>query len=181
MVKKIKDKKRTRTLPFGINLNSLKSKCSQEEMVGFALIIVLVMVILLIFLWLSLRSPAKQDVESYEVERFIQAFLQYTTNCRNELEYLSVQKLIFACSDEDLCQDGRNSCDVLNRTLQELIEESWKTGDERPVKGYELKIMSNDGEILSFSAGNITNNYEGSMQDFSRTGEKIEIRFTAYY
>lgn len=158
-----------------------KSKRSQEEIVGFALIIIIVAVILLIFLGFSLRSGQKEIVESYEVDSFIQTLLQYTTDCRDNLEYLSVQKLIFNCNSEEECLDGRSSCEALNLTLMEIVGETWMVGEGRPIQGHELEIIVDDAKMLFFKEGNITQNYRGSSQDFSRRGENYEIFFKAYY
>ncbi len=158
-----------------------KNRKAQEEIIGFGLIIIIVAVILLVFLGFSLRDQQKEPVESYEVESFIQASLQYTTDCRDNLEYLSIQKLIFNCNNKELCLDGRNTCDVLNTTLKKIVEESWKIKGDRPVKAYRLNITSNEKEMLLIKQGNTTNNYKGSIQDFSRGGNSIEIFFTAYY
>ncbi len=146
-------------------------------MVGFALIIIVVAVILLIFVGFSLRNPEKEIVESYEVESFIQSFLQYTTDCRDNFKAFSVQKLISDCRNENLCLNGRESCQVLNLTLKEIVEESWRIGENLPIKGYELKIISDGEEMLKFKEGNITANSKGSVQHFPN----IEIFFTAYY
>jgi len=161
----------------------IKNKRAQEEMVGFALIIMVVAVIFLVFLGISLRTPEKEGVESYEVESFIQAFLQYDTDCVEtyETNYLSIRKLIFSCVSEESCLDERNSCDVLESVLEEIAEESWQVEGDRPVKGYELKILLNGEEISSFQEGNMTNNYKGAVQDFFKSGNSIEIFFTAYY
>jgi len=158
-----------------------KSKRSQEEIVGFALIMIIVAVILLIFLGISLRSPQKEIVESYEVDSFIQTLLQYTTDCRDNLEYLSVQKLIFNCNSEEECLDGRSSCEALNLTLMNIVEETWIVGESRPIQGHELEIIVDDAKMLFLEEGNITRNYRGSSQDFSRKGENYEIFFKAYY
>jgi len=157
------------------------SKKAQEEIVGFALIIIIVAVILLFFLSFYIRSGEKEGVESYEADSFIQAFLHYTTECGDYLEYFSIQKLIFECNNDSLCLDDRKACDVLNSTLKGIVEESWKVGEDKPVKGYELKIMTNQEEILSFIKGNITRNYKGAKQDFTKGGDFIEIFFRAYY
>jgi len=156
-------------------------KKAQEEMVGFALIVIIIAVILLILLAFWLRSPQKQGVESYEVESFIQATLQFTTDCRDNFRYLSVQNLLFECSNSQTCSDGRNSCDVLEDALLGIIEESWKIQGDRPVKGYLLNISSNEEEILLIKQGNITNNYKGSVQTLSKAGNDIEMHFSAYY
>ncbi len=161
-------------------MKKIKRK-AQEEMVGFALIMIIVAVILLVLLSISLRSPQQEEVESYEVDSFIQAFLQYTSDCRDELEYLDVQELIFDCNDRRTCVDERDTCDVLGSTMEEIVEESWKVGADRPVLGYELRILSESGEILSISEGNQTQNYKGSMQSLVKRGDKFDIFFTAYY
>jgi len=158
----------------------MKNK-AQEEIVGFALIMIIVAVILLIFLGFSLRSPQKEIVESYEVDSFIQTLLQYTTDCRDNLEYLSVQKLIFNCNSEEECLDGRSSCEALNLTLIKIVEETWMVGEDRPIQGHELEIIVDDAKMLFFKQGNITRNYKGSSQDFSRRGKNYEIFFKAYY
>jgi len=164
--------------------SAIQNKSGQEQMVGFALIIIIVAVILLVFLGISLGNSQKENVESYEVKSFLQAFLQYTTDCRdsNDLEWLSIKKLIFDCNDGKMCLDSEDTCTVLNSTLTGIIEESWKIEGDRPVKGYELDITQDGTEIiLSLEEGNITNNYKSSMQDFSRSGSSFEISFTAYY
>ena len=158
-----------------------KSKKSQEEMVGFALIIIIVSVIMLIFLAISLSNNQKENVESYEVESFIQGFLQHTTDCRDNLEFLEVQKLIFKCVKNELCSDGRKTCEVLSEVLNELVSESWIVEEDTPVKGYNLLIAEENSTVVEFSDGNITSNSKGSIQDFSRSGRLISISFEAYY
>ncbi len=159
-------------------------KKAQEELIGFALIIILVAIIGLIFLGFSLKNSQKEIVESYEVESFIQAFLQYTTDCGNYREnYLPIQKLISACVDDKTCLDERDSCDVLSSTLTGIIEESWKVDGDRPIQGYELKIVLEDGtEVIPLiSKGNSTKNSKGVLQPFMPLGENYEIYFTVYY
>ena len=107
--------------------------------------------------------------------------LQYTTDCRDNLEYVSIQKLIFDCYDKDICIDDRNSCDVLNSTLKDIMKESWKVEGDRPVKGYELKIIVDKEEMIVLEEGNITKNSKGSMVPFSSSGKDYEIFFNAYY
>jgi len=160
-------------------MKNKQNKSGQEEMIGFALIMIVVVVILLIFVGFSLRNSQKETVKSYEVESFIQAFLQYTTNCVDGYEprYYSIRKLITACKNKEVCLGGQNTCEVLNSTLSEIIEKSWQVGENLPVKGYELKILSNNKEILFIQEGNSTSNSKGAVQYF----KDIDIFFTAYY
>jgi len=156
-----------------------KNKSGQEEMVGFALIIIMVAIILLAFLGFSLRNPQSENVESYEVESFIQSVLQYTTDCENNIEKLSVQKLISSCYNKEQCLDGRESCDVLKTEISRILNESWKIGEDRPIKGYDFKIGTDKNEsIVSFSQGEITNSLQGAGQDLAKG---IEVIFKAYY
>lgn len=158
------------------------NKKAQEEMVGFAIIIVVVSVILLIFLGFSLNKPEKQTVESYEVESFIESLLQYSTDCSNYREDSpSIKRLIMECYNQNMCTDGRSACEALNSILSNIIEEVWKVGETRPVKGYELNINSNDEDFVSIVEGNVTKNYKTSTQNFIKSGQSINIFFTAYY
>ena len=160
-----------------------KNKKAQEEMLGFGLIIIMVLVILMVFLGFSLRNPEKQGVESYEVESFIQAMLQYHTDCSENYvyNYFTIQDLIFSCDREEKCLDERDSCQVLESTLKNIARENWQIQGDRPVKGYEINITSNREEIISFIQGNATSNYKSSSQTFRKSGSRIEIFFTAYY
>ncbi len=158
-----------------------KNKRAQEEIVGFVIIIIVVAIIFLFFLNFYLKSEKKEGVESYEADSFIQALLSYTTECRDYLEYLPVQDLIIECVNGASCLDGQEACEILDSTLENIVTESWLVGEDRPVKGYELKVMANDEELVSFRDGNITKSYKGAKQDFSRTGNSIDIFFRAYY
>lgn len=184
-IKKISKKKATRACTRNHLKNFVSCKRSQEEMVGFALIIIIVAVIIIVFLGFSLRSSRKETIESYEAESFIQASLQFTTDCRDYFEPVSIQKLIFDCYEKEQCTDGKETCDVLNSTLTEMLEESWKIGEDAPVKGYEFKIIVNPEEtpekMLEIKQGNVTSNSKGASQSFSKGGNSIEVLFTVYY
>ncbi len=165
-------------------------KKAQEEMIGFALIVVLVSVILLIFIGFSLRDEkGKENVESYEVESFIQAMLQYTTDCKDNQGYVDVQKLIFMCNSGENCVNAadlkelsrENSCSVLNSTLEEILNESWKVGDEWPAKGYEFEIIAGDEELVKIVKGSVSSSFKGASQDFFKGGKTFEIAFNVYY
>ena len=46
------------------------NKKAQEEMIGFALIIIIVMVVMMVFLSLG-KGNVKEDIENYEAENFL--------------------------------------------------------------------------------------------------------------
>ena len=152
---------------------------AQEEIVGFALIIIIVAVILLVFLSFYLRSSDKETIESYEAESFIASSLQYTTECRDNFGYLSVKDLILDCYEDEKCLDDTDTCEVLNSSLKGILEKSWDIGENTPVKGYEFRIISDEKEILSLKQGNITGNSKGSPYPLGK--KSIEVFFTIYY
>ena len=157
-----------------------KSVKGQEEMLGFALIMIVVAVILLVLLGFSLGRAQKQETESYEVESFIWAFLQYTTDCAEnyEFDYVSIQNLIFKCNNKKACLDERDSCAVLDENLRKIAEEGWKG---KPIQGYEMSIWAEGENLLFLEEGNKTKDSRGAVQDFSKGGESINISFSAYY
>ncbi|MBT3404740.1 hypothetical protein HN832_02595 [archaeon] len=156
-------------------------KNAQEEIVGFVLIMIIVAVLLVIFIGFSLRNSQKENVESYEVESFIQSSLQYTTNCEDNFEYLSMEKLIFRCIDNEVCLNGQNSCQVLDEIFRGMLKEGWRI-ENRPLEGYDLKIEVDGQELIpSIFKGNLTKNYKGAVQDFTQSGRSVQILFRAYY
>lgn len=158
-----------------------KDKKGQEEIVGFALIIIIVAIVILFLISFSLRGSDKENVESYEIDSFLQSTLQYTTECQVNSRNRSLQNLIFDCVDNEICSNEMSSCAILNSTLKGIVKESWKTGPNNPVKGYELLIKGNDNEVLLLKEGNVTNDYEGALQSLTRSSNSIDISLNIYY
>ena len=173
----IKRNKHTiRALNFGVE------KRAQEEIVGFAVIVIIVAVIMLFLLVFYIKSPKEESVKSYEVNSFIQSFLHYTTDCEDYYGGMSVKKLIFECDSNEVClNDERRACEVLNSTLKAITKESWQVGENRSVKGYELKITTSQAEILLLKEGDITNNYKTGSQNFASGRDSVNVSFKAYY
>lgn len=163
-------------------MRSLKQmdKKGQEEIVGFALILIIVSIILLVVLSVSLRNSDQEVIESYEAQSFVQSFLKYTSDCRGNFGYQSVQDLIFECHYGRKCSDERDVCVVLNFTLKEIIDESWNFGVNMPYKGYKLEIIVGESLLIDLSEGDVTRNSKGSFQEFSKGGELFNIYFTIY-
>jgi len=151
------------------------NKKGQEEMVGFAVILVIVAIIFLVVIGFVVKVPNKSNLESYEVESFLGAGLQYTTDCEDYSGFMDIQKLVSYCGEENLCLDGRDSCEVLNSTLNQLINSSWNVGEKSPIKGYKLQIKTGEKEILSLFGGNETYNSKGDFNEFSDKGKKYEV------
>ena len=160
----------------------MKNKKAQEEMVGFALIVIIVAVVLLVFLGFYLAKSNNQSVQSYEAESFVQSMIQSSSPCQNNFGYVSVQSLIFMCSSNTQCMDGENSCAVLNSTVNGILSNSWAVGQGSSIKGYSLNITSSNSNVFSETAGNITSNSEGTSQELpSSNGISVEIVFNGYY
>lgn len=160
----------------------IKNKTGQEEFVGFGLIIIVVAVVLLIFVSFALRNNSgNEPIESYEVESFVQTMLQYTTDCEDNLEFLTIQDLIFDCRNREKCLDGRDTCKVLEEKIKGIVEAGWSVEEGSLAKGYELVILEEGEEMLKIEEGNSTRNYKGSKQSFSRGGKSIEVIFTTNY
>lgn len=161
---------------------SISNKRGQEEMVGFALIIIIVSIIILVFLGFFLGNQKNQSIESFEAESFVISSLQCSTECRDYYGYLSVKDLIFMCNSDLECKDGENSCSILNSTLNGILNQGWKVGGGSPIQGYELSITSNTGEVLPvIFKGNRTSNSEGTLQPFSKSGASVDILFNVFY
>ena len=105
-----KTKKSNSRVDFKIRNQMAKSTRSQEEMVGFILIVVLVSVIGVILLVISLRKPVER-IESNEITAFLEASMHYTTSCQpNPERVYDFQGLIIACRNNENCIDGNSSC-----------------------------------------------------------------------
>ncbi len=158
---------------------NLKSKRGQEEMVGFALIILVIAVVLLVFLVVTIKNSKEEFLGANEVGSFIQASLSYTTNCAEDSSYYSIQELIMECVNyESNCEDGRKTCDVLNETIESLLEESWKITENSAIIGYDFYITVNEQPVIFFEKGNSTLNYKGSIQNFPHY---IDVSLNVYY
>ena len=152
------------------------NKRAQEEMVGFGIIIIIVAVILLVFISLSIKKNGV-EIESYEVESFIQALLQKTTECKDYIGYLNMQDLIEKCASGGSCIDGQDACIAMNGSIMKVLDKHWII-ENRPLEGYALNVFNEGGNILNLEKGNVTGNYKGSMQTLQ---DKIKISFKAYY
>ncbi|MCD4666454.1 hypothetical protein K8R47_01440 [archaeon] len=137
---------------------------AQEEMVGFALIVVIIAVILLVFLSFSLREDEPDVIKSYEIDNFIQSVLYYTIE-----DNVDVRDLIRECKNYD------ENCDILKTELKGILEESWIVEEGSVIKGYNFKIVDGDKEIINLEKGEFTQNYKFREQS------DAELTFAVYY
>jgi len=155
-----------------------KSKRSQEEMVGFVLIIVLVAVIVLVFLAISLRKPAEMQ-EDKDVKSFLQASLLYTTGCQpRQGEVYNFKDLMLACYNNQNCISGDDACSVLNKTASDMIENSFKLGGK--YTAYEFAVYIGGEDSFYLSKGNLSGSKVGSF--IALPGEQnITINMRLFY
>ena len=139
-------------------------KKGQEEMVGFALIVVIIAVILLVFLSFSLRAPEQEAIESYEIDNFVQSVLYYTLE-----DNVDIRDLIRDCKNYD------ENCGTLETELTAILEESWIVEEGSVIRGYNFKLVDGDKEIFNIEKGEITQNYK------VRSQFDAELTFTVYY
>ena len=136
-----------------------------------------------------LESSPADNWQIMGLEFFIQATLQQTTRCEMGRGYLDVKDLIYECTRESECLngDGPLACDVLEQTIDLMLENSWgpDTGENRPYKGYELAIVFNRGQeddvdleqlMDPFTEGIVgVGNFRESSQTFAKSGQDITI------
>ena len=160
----------------------MNSKRAQEEIVGFTMIILIVAVVLIIFLSLSVKNPQKDTIESYEVESYLQALLQKTSDCMSSSNrYYSLEELMFKCDSAEACNDGREACDVFVKELGRVSNQSWNLGKGSPIRGYSLNATVDGEELKSISYGNKTRSSKGSSQEKMRNNKIFILEFEAYY
>lgn len=157
------------------------NKRGQEEIVGFALIIIIVAVALLFLFSFYIRGNDEESAESYEVDSFVQSVLYYTTDCENFLGNFSVQELISECKSEERCSDERDSCEILNQTLREISGSSWQFGSDRPVSGYVFNVSVGGLELVSVQEGVQEGNFRNALQSVNSRGDSIEVSFRVYF
>lgn len=156
-----------------------KPSRSQEEMVGFVLIILLVVVVGLVFLGYSLRHKMP-STENVEVRSMIDSILEYTTNCTPYgVVPDTVRDLIKACYVKEQCPNiDKYSCDYMQELLKDILDKSIII-ENRPLKAYEFKAnflgpIKNE-TFFSFAKGNCSGNINVTMASQQIAAEQGDI------
>jgi len=106
---------------------NIKNK-SQQEAVGFVVIILIVMIIGVIFLgiWFRASKQGGVFVESAEISNFLSASLGYTTECYkdNAYDFKNLGDVVLYCYNNDAvnCPEAENSCAYVNKTYGAMLE-----------------------------------------------------------
>ncbi len=170
-----------------INSKFIKSKIGQEEMIGFGVILILIAIVMVAFLYFSMNGSDKEAVESYQVNSFIQAFLQYNSKCQEEnygvIENVSIQDLIKKCYENETCMNNeKGPCEILNETSKEIIVESWQINPQSPRVGYEFIVADSENNVVASSwEGTETYNARGGRQPLGISGENLKIDLTIFF
>jgi len=122
-------------------------KKAQHEIIGFVLIIIIVCIVGLIFLSFSIKEPEKKT--SAELRNFLQASMSYTSNCAKDYstDYLNLQDLIKQCYRGEDCFDNRDSCDVLNSTMKNIIN-ILNVNKNNPNKAINVSIYFKNNQTI---------------------------------
>lgn len=158
----------------------LRSKKAQEEIMGFGIILILIAVILIVFLGISKNNKVSETSDDFEVTSFMNSFLQVSTYCEDNGDFLSVKDLAFECLRDSECDNEVNSCEVLVESVEGIMASSWVVGENSSNKGYELQIVSGDELLVNISEGQKTNSYRGSFQDYSKSRDVMKIYLKVY-
>lgn len=146
----------------------------QEEMVGFALILIIIAIVIVVLVSFSIK-PSEEVLESYEAESFILALLGTTTQCEIGFEFRTVQELISDCSSNNLCLDEKSACIELENAVNGSLSEGW--GKQNGVVGYLMEIWSGDDRLISQNIGNSSRTYKGFEYYADR---EIRIKLKVY-
>lgn len=146
----------------------------QEEMVGFVLIVVIVSVILVVVLGMLMRN---QEVSTKDLgtSQFLESMMEYTTKCAIGYtpRYASIGELISHCYDNKVCTSGKKACEVLNESLNEIINSSWYISPEGAYKGYDFDSIYEKGTktntIIKTKKGDCTQ-FKGADTFFEHQG-----------
>ncbi len=144
----------------GLKFSIKKMKRGQQEIVGFALIVVVVIIALMILLIFSLRTPTPEK-DSVDVQNLISSVMIYTTQCSvSHIEYENVKSLIKSSYQRRNCVNlGTSAGEELNKTLENIMQRVLES--EGALKGFELNIYEQENkektaDLLVMSGGNCT-------------------------
>lgn len=149
-------------------LNTLaKPRSSQQEIVGFVLIVALVMIALMIFLVISIKKPVEEK-KDFQVENMLKTIMSETTECAPVYvpQYYSVEDLIKGCYDNEKCTNlNKMACEYLNESLVGIMGEVMDT--ETQISAYQMNVYfaSNESReelIEPIMLGNCTGEIRGA-------------------
>ena len=158
----------------------------QEEITGFAIVVVVVAVLGLVLLVLAIKTaPSSVSTDNYYVRQFLDSSMKVSSECtlRSNIDYAELREIVQECSGAPSkeCGNGKKVCDELNTVFSEIIERGLKVGPDRPYKGFNVNVTfesenGNIESITSFYGGNCTGNRVGGeylVRDDVRDGNVV--------
>ncbi|MEK6918975.1 MAG: hypothetical protein AABW73_02955 [Nanoarchaeota archaeon] len=132
----------------------MKNKRGQDEIVGFIIIVLLVSVVALVFFGITLRKTAPIE-SSVRLENFAGAALGVTTDCsiKKVPSYLDLEDLIKECRKGTSCYDGKKTCELLNKTVGELLDSTFPINGQAPTNYYSFKAYYQQNTSQGSSGG----------------------------
>lgn len=120
-----------------------KNRKAQEEIAGFVVIIVLVCIVLLIMMGLFLRRPSTSaGLDSNVYSQFLGSMMEYTSDCMvYSTSYSKINDLVGYCQNNYKCDSGKTACEVLNSTINAMLDASLLNGNNPSIKGYQFTMI----------------------------------------
>ncbi len=130
---------------------------------------IIVIVIGLFFLFFYIQADDEHQ-ESKDLENFLASSMEYTTNCaiNYEPQYENLEDLIKSCYNNEICENGKMACFMLNSTFSEILDKTWKVSSENPTSYYSMIIYYQEGKnsgkdrILHLQKGNCSGAKKGA-------------------
>ena len=103
--------------------------------------------------------------------------MKYTTSCKIDSQPLSLMELTKRCQINQPCGQ-EDSCEILNKTLSNLLEKTWRINSDNQFNYYKLNIYYRETqetqeainqEILTIEEGKCTGSRTGA-EEFFRHG-----------
>lgn len=154
----------------------MKTRRAQEEIVGFAVIILLVIVIGVVLFVISFNKSSSGKT-SLEVSDFLYSSFLYSVDCQQQIE--NINDLILACYKNEQC-DNESSCQLLEDTYKKMLE-SFRAGEDSKYKAYFFKINGGEQSLVYLEKGNSTRNSLGSSVKVITSEEAINVSLKLYY
>lgn len=143
----------------------IKNRRGQEEMVGFILIIILVVIVAVVFLGISLHRGSVSLQESANLDSFMTAFMDYSTDCSVTREIiLTMKDLVKECSQNRQCLDGRDGCSVLGNNTKNIMDEAFPVTNESANSYHSLMAEYSGGVIVNISSGTCAGSRNGAQR-----------------
>ncbi len=149
----------------------MRGKGGQQEIVGFALIVVLVTVGLMIFLIYSFtNNKGPNSTDDVLLENLMSSIMHYTTSCSINQDKQTVLDMFNNCYSGQRCgNDPRDSCVVLEGLLIEALTAAHKT--ESTVSGFSIEFYEDNSGVVDYVpgfspvyVGNCTNSHYRSFE-----------------